>query len=58
MRALLPHCLAALTTAAAVFSATAPAAGLTAGPVHASIMVVDCPAGTHWDHILQRCVSG
>ena len=57
MRALLPHCMAALTAAAIACSAAAPAAARTAEPVRASFIAASCPAGTHWDHILQMCIS-
>jgi len=58
MRSHWRHRLAGLAAAIAFALAVGPAylsTGLASHPgVHA--VAQDCPAGTHWDDILQRCV--
>ena len=57
MRALWRHCLSPVVIAAAVLSATAPAAYLAAAsPAHPAAAVFrGCPEGTNWDHVTLTC---
>ncbi len=58
MRAFWRHCMASLAMAGAVLLAggSAHAAVLAATHPGGAAVMAACPAGTHWDNVLHRCL--